>query len=263
MAKKEKRRRLPRLGRTGKILCNLALVLMGLFAVWAWAGYPLPTAQMRLQRAARQQMLSEVELGGRLTLDSGERLLVGYGPDYVLLYEDESATGTVHCVRERMEGGALIPVARQGGAWTESAARILAVDVPEGTARAVLAARVQADLKVNKQGWIIADGGNSAAIYFGQEAVHDPQVRGICIGLDEQYWAEGEPVGEGLFLFRLEKKHEVPQTENWTEWTWAEYYVFKALGELEPEELRQEWLDIQLECVFLDETGAELGRTVL
>lgn len=259
MDRRNKRRWLPKLGRKGRTLCNLTLALICLFAVWACAGYPLPTAQMRLQRAAGQQMLSGVEMGQPLRLDSGERLIVGYGRDWVMLYEDHLSGGITRCVREWRPGGTLLPAEYRSSTWNSSAVRILAVDVPEGTVRAVLTAHIRAQVKVKQPGWGGPGAGSGGEIYFDQEYVHDPEALGTYVDMDEWYQAEGEPLGGGAFLFRLEKCRMAENSGDWNELTWPEQYAFEAMEKLEPAKLRQDWLNIALKCVFLDEAGAELG----
>ena len=263
MDRRNKRRRFPKLGRKGKIICNLALALICLLAVWAGAGYPLPTAQMRLQRAARQQLLSGVEMGELLKLDSGERLVVGYGQDWVMLYEDQLPQGTVRCVRDWQSGGTLFPLEHDGSSWNKPVSRILTVDTPAGTTQAVLTVHIQAEVKVKRPGWGGPGAGSGGEINFDQEDVHNPEVLGTYVNMDEWYRAEGEPLEEGAFLFQLEKKYAAEDTEDWTELTWPEQYSFETLEYLEPERLRQDWLEVRLECSFLDEAGAELGRTTL
>lgn len=263
MDRQNERKRFPRLGRKGKIICNLALVLICLFAVWARASYPLPTARMRLQRAARQQMLSGVEMGELLKLDSGERLVVGYGQDWVMLYQDQLPQGTVRCVRDWQSGGTLLPLEHDGSGWNKPVSQILAVDTPAGTAKAVLTVHVQAEVKVKQPGWGGPGGGSGGGIYFDQTYVHDPEALGTYVGMDEWYRAEGQLLEDGAFLFQLEKKYAAEDREDWRERTWPEQYAFETLEHLEPEWLRRDWMEVRLECSFLDEAGTELGRTAL
>ena len=61
--------RLPRLSRRWKIIRNLALTLVCLYALWAWAGYPLPTAEMEFRRLERQSLMPPSQVQGVFRLD--------------------------------------------------------------------------------------------------------------------------------------------------------------------------------------------------
>lgn len=54
--------KLPRLSRGWKIVRNLAVTLVCLYGLWAWADYPLPTAELEFRRMERTHLLPHSEI---------------------------------------------------------------------------------------------------------------------------------------------------------------------------------------------------------
>lgn len=87
MDKRNKRRILPRLSRRGKVLRNLLLILVCLFALWAGRDYPLPTAEMEFRRAERENLVAQpTEIQG-IFETQWDRWVVGVGQEEVLVYQ--------------------------------------------------------------------------------------------------------------------------------------------------------------------------------
>lgn len=259
MAEKKRRRR-PRLGRAGRTALNFALVLLAGFLLWAHGGYPLPTAALRFQRMARSQLLSPMEFRSviRVQEDGKEEVMsVGWNEDAVLVHRDN--WNRIAGVWERRPGGTLVslPYVETVPPDTDAPVHILAPDPPEGTASATLTARVRTELKLKPPDW---GGTGGEAVIFDQEDVHDPEVLGNYVQMDERYQAEGQPCGGGMFLFYLERKH---LTEEWSELGTSEAWAFDMMRGGLPFDSRADWLQVELECVFWDENGAELGRAAV
>lgn len=56
------KRKLPRLSRGWRTVRNLAVVLACLYALWAWADYPLPTAELEFRRLERTHLIPRSEI---------------------------------------------------------------------------------------------------------------------------------------------------------------------------------------------------------
>ena len=56
------KRKLPRLSRGWRTVRNLAVVLVCLYGLWAWADYPLPTAELEFRRLEREVLMPRSEI---------------------------------------------------------------------------------------------------------------------------------------------------------------------------------------------------------
>lgn len=170
--------KLPRLGRRGKTVRNLALALLLAIPIWSQYGYPMPTAELEFRRLERRLLLPRsgivytFEDWGRDTADGSVFLfntwVVGAEEDFVrALYVNSSRRIMYHIPRG--EGADPVPLPIGNLAVTEILedegeyfsqnlgirAALLMLDVPAGTA----AARLKMDFRYRDQRCLIdADG---------------------------------------------------------------------------------------------------------
>lgn len=228
--------RLPRLSRRWKIIRNLALTLVCLYALWAWAGYPLPTAEMEFRRLERQSLMPPSQVQGAFRLDQ-ERVVVGVLEDRVIFSE-------VHALDEwprSEEGTTLVPI----GHWMQTELDVIAVDVPPETR--------SARLDMSLDCWYCPRGNGWSA--SGK--------RGGVLGEDLDSWTlwtkefhiEGEPLKEGGVLFRVPVDDRASM-EGTLLRQLARRYTYEQSAALRG-------LNCRMEAVFYGEDGRELGRAEL
>lgn len=233
------RRSRPRLSRGWKIVRNLAVTLICLSVLWAWAGYPLPTAEMEFRRLERQNLLPPSEIQGVFRREN-EWVVVGLREDSVLFSEDRSLdrwprSGT---------GTALVPIGRR--VWKELA--VIAVDVPQGTA--------SARLDMSLDCWFTQQGASTSISALEGGYPRDDSLDWTRWARD--YQAEGEPLREGGVLFRVPRKDEEDAVSIEQE---LFFTLTRQSNYLLPTKLRG--LNCHMEAIFYGQDGRELGRAAL
>lgn len=140
--------RRPRLGRRQKILCDL--VLAALFGSWLWAlaGYPLPTDQMRVRRLERQSLAEPTEIILNINQDQPQNQYIGLGDGYAVSvwlhpFRDMGDQMDVWRLEDQPGDIKLIPIRSFFVDWREVDWRgswddcgIAVPELPEGTDRA-------------------------------------------------------------------------------------------------------------------------------
>lgn len=226
----------PRLSRGWKIVRNLAVTLICLSVLWAWAGYPLPTAELEFRRLERQNLLPPSELQGVFRREN-QWVVAGLQEDSVLFSEDRSLDRWPRSGA----GPALVPIGRF--VWTEL--DVIAVDVPQGTASARL------DLSMDCWYYLRGDSWSASG------------ERGGVLGENMDDWKpwakdfhiEGELLKEGGILFRV----PVEDRES------MEYELLRLLATQNTyqQSAKQRGLNCHMEAVFYGQDGQELGRATL
>lgn len=74
--------KLPRLSRGWRTVRNLAVVLACLYGLWAWADYPLPTAEMEFRRLERTHLLPQSEIVFSNEAGNGNTLWLSRGHSF-------------------------------------------------------------------------------------------------------------------------------------------------------------------------------------
>ncbi|OUQ78372.1 hypothetical protein [Flavonifractor sp. An100] len=240
---------LPRLGRKGKILRNLALTLVLVGLVWGALGCPLPPAlafrrlELRYLREP-SQIVAQVE-------QNGDPFVVGFTSEEVVLGDLEG--GALSFWNWPEEGTGLMVAAGLRNAYVPTT-WLLSMDAPEKA--------VSARLELELSAWMTRIG-------FDGELL----VLALPTALDGDYWqeswtysVEGERLPCGEFLFRIDAQDQTPWQDaprngvgeqmalaqlSWESlYTWAE-----PGGEHNPEFLAL--------ATFYDQTGAEVGQARL
>lgn len=241
-----KRIRLPRLSRGWRIVRNLAVVLVCLYALWVRAGYPLPTAELEFRRLERENLLGRSEIQGILKGDYNRRTVFGTQGDQVLVsHYDTRALG--FWPREE-SGPTLVPVSE----FNPYPNKLLfaAADLPEGTASARL------DMTVDC--WFAVDGESDVRIsdlqggYPRDDSLNWKQ-------WTRDYQAEGELLKEGGVLFRVPRGDADGIVS-------IERTLFSILTKqntylYQPAAVRG--VNCHVEAVFYGADGQELGRAAL
>lgn len=138
-----------------KVLGNLVLTAVLLFGLWAYSGYPLPTAELYLRRLERQNLLKTSELVLNMPDDVDGDELVSLGEDYVVTLEAGRGGGwwrRAYWYERNKEG--VTPVFTAGYyAWLDpeetqwrTIRGVVVPDMPEGVERSELAIRENGEL---------------------------------------------------------------------------------------------------------------------
>lgn len=242
----KRRIRLPRLSRGWRIIRNLAVALVCLYALWARAGYPLPTPELEFRRLERENLLGRSEIQGIFQASSRDRTIFGTQGDQVLIGYHSGRT--LESWPKEKSGPTLFLASKYNSSFTEELL-IAAADLPEGTASARL------DMTIDC--WFASpeDGTTRISALEGGCPRDD--------SLDWNHWerdyqAEGELLKEGGVLFRVPrgdgKAVSIEQDLFWIlnrENTFL-YQTSAARG-----------VNCHMEAVFYGEDGGELGRAVL
>lgn len=243
------------LGRRGRTLGNFLLALVCLFFTWAGLGAPLPSRELAFQRLQREYLLTEpAPMAGvyQETWPSGEQeTAVGVNPSYLVFGNLDS--GNLSVWPRQGDGPVLAPApdsrmtvdpAQPGGGW------LIAADAPEGTASAVLTARLSC--------WYTLTGiGDAASVELSSRPDY-PWRNGPPSYWEETYTGAGESLGDGMFRFSLSSSQEPDRST-------VEALVLSAAFDWDMYLYNRPIWDIrsQMTAVFYDETGAELDRAEL
>ncbi|MCI8303652.1 MAG: hypothetical protein HFF52_03395 [Lawsonibacter sp.] len=193
------KRKLPRLGRGQRILCNLVLTLICLYALWARAGYPLPTAELEFRRMERTHLLPRSEIvfnsgkdGPLLWRDLPEPgfldrdAVVGMTKNQVYVY----VSGHNRLEICSLEDGIFsIPMYGVSAVWTyrgnlKMGTPLLFLNVPEETERAEVEVWLDGQQRAGN-GWGLKNG-----------------VWLLCLGMDTAAWSPERPE-DGVYTLRL------------------------------------------------------------
>lgn len=238
---------LPRLGRRGKILRNLAVSLLLLVLVWAALGAPLPSSldfhrlELRYLREP-SQIVAQVE-------QDGETYVVGFGEQEAVLGDLEGDSLSFWSLPE--EGTGLM-VAAGGRKVNVPTTWLLSMRAPKDA--------VTARLELELSAWMVKIGPDREEI-----VLELPKNR------DGEYWqehwsysVEGERLSSGEFLFRVDAHDQTPWQEApgrrvgeqmaLAELAW-DYLYTQAGSEHNPDFLAQ--------ATFYDEQGACIGEARL
>lgn len=251
----KKKRSLPR---GWRIVRNLAVVLICLYALWARADYPLPTAELEFRRLERQYMLPRAEIQGVVQDAEMKGIVIGTRGDQVILRD---TIGPVLVFWPRQEAGPTLVPRR----FTHDESWVAAVDVPEGTESARLALRVSCWYTYTQR----RDGDRLTfqADRGGPEDWEDGT---------PQYWEkerlfQGERLKGGAFLFRIWSLDELwpDPGELWSDpdepERSLEQEVLRCVGSWSTyrKDGTRYGAKVEMEAVFYDAAGAELGRAAL
>lgn len=236
----------PRLSRGWKIVRNLAVTLICLSVLWAWAGYPLPTAELEFRRLERQNLFPPSELQG-VFRGIYQNRWTGYGvlEDWVVVGHE--SYGQLECWPREESGPTLFPAAE----FFPSPVELLfaAADVPVGTA--------SARLDMSLDCWVASKHGGGTSISALEGGYpRDDSLNWVRWARD--YQAEGELLREGGVLFRVPRGDEEGAVS-------IEQELFSMLTRQsnywQPVKLRGG--NCHMEAVFYGQDGQELGRATL
>lgn len=184
---------LPRLGRRGKILRNLALTLVLLGLVWGALGCPLPPAlafhrlELRYMREP-SQIVAQVE-------QNGDPFVVGFTPEEAVLGDLEGGSLTIWNRPE--EGTGLMVAAGRRNAYVPTT-WLLSMGAPEGA--------VSARLELELSAWMTRIGSDGELLVLDLPGVRD----GDYWQESWTYSVEGERLSCGEFLFRVDAQDQTP-----------------------------------------------------
>lgn len=242
------KRKLPRLSRGWRTVRNLAVVLACLYGLWAWADYPLPTAELEFRRLERQNLLPPSEIQGVFQGIYQNRMTVyGVLEDRVVV-GCESHGQLEYWPREE-SGPTLFPAAE----FFPSPDELLfaAADVPEGTA--------SARLDMSLDCWAASNHGGGTSI----SALEGGYPRDGSLNRTRwarDYQAEGELLKEGGVLFRVTAQEEDEYGDGFIEKS-----LFTSLTRWNTyrQSAKLRGFNCHLEAVFCGQDGRELGRAAL
>lgn len=235
-----KRIKLPSLSRGGKIIKNLLLSAVCIVLAWGFAYFQIDDPYLSFRRAERANWVGPAQIQASFKTKYRDVWTVGTYQDQVLFHANDFEYFDYW--QRRSEGTEVIPVPdsrlHAGEAW------VVALDVPEGTAAAVLSTNITCHY------WQRMNGLTMSAV----------PLKSCPDYFDHTYVAEGELLEDGAVLFHV--------TQGATEDTMA-YVLENALISRAYEWLtyRQEKevraINCAMEAVFYGEAGEELGRAEL
>lgn len=226
----------PRLSRGWRTVRNLAVTLICLYVLWAWAGYPLPTAELEFRRLERQSLLPPSELQGVFRLEN-QWVVVGLREDSVLFLEG----GALDRWPRSEEGAALVPIGRR----VQKELAVMAVDIPQGTVSARLDMALDCWYYPRSDGW-------SASGKQGGVLGEDMDSWKFWA---EEFHIEGEPLREGGVLFRVPVKDD--------EILEGDLIRLLASQNTYRQSPAVRGTNCRMEAVFYGQDGRELGRAAL
>lgn len=242
---KSRRFILPRLGRKGKIVRNLALTLAFLGALWVGMGYPLP-AEMEFHRLERSSLLRPSEVVARVEQEYGT-CVVGFSENEAVAGDLEYDSLTLWPMPE--EGTGLMPVPTRQS--VSEGVYFLSLKAPEGAASARLEGEVSA--------WLVTTGARVSPVVLELPGHSDT---GTYWQESWRYETQGERLDCGEFLFRVEAGQDA-DTDSGTgerralaDLVWTYTYTAARPG-------RENNPEFTLRAVFYDEAGRELGEAWL
>ena len=243
MSKKKKS-----LPRGWRIVRNLAVALVCLYALWARAGYPLPTAELEYRRLERQYMLPRAEIQGVFQDEGMKGVVIGTRGDQVIVRD---TVGPVLSFWPRQETGPTLVPRR----FTHFDSWVAAVDVPEGTASAQLALKVSCWYTYVQSG----DGGHLS--YRADRGGPEDWEDGPPQYWEREYLFQGERLRQGAFLFRWEERWIPADSVEWL----LERVAMECVGSWNAyrEDSAGRGAAVEMEAVFYDAVGGELARAEL
>lgn len=241
--------RLPKLSRGWRIVRNLAVALVCLYALWVRAGYPLPTPELEFRRLERENLLGRAEIQGILKENNINRIVFGTQGDQVLIGYHNGRT--LESWPKEKSGPTLFLASEYNTSYTNTKELLFAAaDLPDGTASARLEMTVDCWFATNH------DGGMSISAVEGGYPRDD--------SLNWKQWArdyqtEGELLKDGGVLFRVprgdaEGTVSIEQTLFWmlTRQNTFLYQTSAVRG-----------VNCHMDAVFYGADGRELGRAAL
>lgn len=231
-------RRRPRLSRRGRVGVNLLASVLAACLLWGAAGYPLPTMELEFRRMERTHLLPPSEIQGKFQTPEQRRIMIGTQKDLVVLYD---GTDLYRWPRERT-GATLLPVWEGVRSIQLQEIRFAAVDVPEGTHSAVLEAVISC--------WW--SGGHGSGFQISAEEKGEAWSR--------DYRAEGELLEDGGVLFRITAQEEDEYDDGFIERT---LFLSLTMWNTYQQSAGVRGVNWNMEAVFYNENGKELGRAVL
>lgn len=235
-----KKWRLPRLSRGWKTARNLTIAVLWLVLAWGISDYPLPGPVAQFRRAERIDWVgpSDIQYVGK-----------NYG--VVGTYMDQVVIGTgmynLDYWPRNSDGPTLVP--KDG--------EFVAVDVPEGTARAELTLELAFYYfpAASEPSWV----GPTYAVR--ERAEQEGGEWGPAVLWQDTYVFQGELQKEGGVLFRAEPKSQ-PVPEEMGVWDGHPLYevTVRDIYARDPWD-NSAWA--RMTAIFYDAKGTELGRAVL
>lgn len=242
----KRRIRLPRLSRGWRIVRNLAVALACLYALWARAGWPLPTPELEFRRLERENLLGRSEIQGIWEKNNINRIVFGTQGDQVLV--SRYNIRTLESWPKEKSGATLFPASELNPYPGELL--FAAADLPAGTASARL------DMTIDC--WFATDGESGTRI----SGLQGGRPRDDSLNWNQwtrDYRAEGKLLKEGGVLFRVPRGDadgtvsiERDLFSMLTQWNTYLYQPAERRG-----------VNCRMEAVFYGADGAELGRAAL
>ena len=240
----------PRLGRGWRTVRNLAMVLVCLYGLWAWADYPLPMAKMEFRRLERQNLLPPSEIQGVFQGIYQNRMTVyGVLEDQVVMGHHRAGSGYLEYWPREETGPTLFPAAEHFPSSDELL--IAAADVPAGTA--------SARLDMSLDCWAASEHGGCTSI----SALEGGYPRDDSLNWTRwarDYQAEGELLREGGVLFRVMAQEKAEYGDGFIEKS-----LFTSLTRWNTyrQSAKLRGFNCHMEAVFYGQDGRELGRAAL
>lgn len=237
----------PRLGRGWRTVRNLAVVLACLYALWARADYPLPTAKMEFRRLERQNLLPPSEIQGVFQGIYQNRMTVyGVLEDQVVMGHHRAGSGYLEYWPREETGPTLFPAAEHFPSPDELL--IAAADVPAGTA--------SARLDMSLDCWFTQQGASTSISALEGGYPRNDSLNWTRWARD--YQAEGELLREGGVLFRVPRGDEESAVSIEQE---LFFMLTRQSNYRQSAKLRG--FNCHMEAVFYGQDGRELGRASL
>ena len=248
--KRIRRWSLPRLGRRGKILRNLALTLVLLGLVWGALGCPLPPAlafrrlELRYMREP-SQIVAQVE-------QNGDPFVVGFTPEDAVLGDLEG--GFLSFWNRPEEGTGLMVAAGRRNVHAPTT-WLVSMDAPEGA--------VSARLELELSAWMTKIGSDGESLVL---ELPGNRQEGDYWQESWTYSVEGERLPCGEFLFRIDAHDQTP----WQNAPGNRVGEQMALAQLGVEDLytwaepgRENNPEFLALATFYDPSGAAVGEARL
>ena len=238
-----------RLSRGQKIVRNLLLAVLAGFLVWVNTGAPLPP-ELAFWRVQRENFLTPYAQFLGVCEADDFRWGVGLTDRWLVFGELDSHQLALWPLEG--DGPMVIPAPDRYSRGIEELG-FVAVNAPEGTATARLTATVSC--------WYTHTGtfSHSTTTYW---ATQDQDWEGLTPAYWERtYTAQGEPLADGFFVFRLPPISDEDPVEKYVRGDLADWAIYRDAYYVQNPDGRG--AACALTAVFFDDQGRELGRAEL
>jgi len=234
-----KKIKFPPMSRGRRILKNFLLTVLLIVLAWGFADFPINDPYHSFRRAERANWVGPAEIQGIFQAKYNDVWAVGTYQDQILVHRGDDEK--LSFWQRRSDGPELLPIPddriQSGEAW------VVAVDVPEGTAKAELTTNITCYY------WYRMNGLSYGALPAGNLPDY----------FDRTYVVPGEMLEDGAILFRV-----APKSENVWERGLEESFISRSYEWLT---YRQEkdirGINCTMRAVFYDAAGRELGSAQL